>query len=89
MDFIPCIDACFTQKRANAKAGRDPPRSHPNTHFVPEEDATQTESYIDDIRQTHDQRGKHRKAMVDALDEEEEDGYDHPLLRLPRSVMDG
>ncbi|KAJ7434666.1 hypothetical protein FB451DRAFT_1344870 [Mycena latifolia] len=27
--------------------------------------------------------------MADALDEDEEDGYDHPLLRLPRSVMDG
>ncbi|KAJ7462893.1 hypothetical protein FB451DRAFT_1341052 [Mycena latifolia] len=76
-------------KRANAKAGRDPPRSHPKTHFVPEDDATHTEAYVDSIRQTHEQRGKRHKAMVDALDEEEEDGYNHPLLRLPRSVMDG
>ncbi|KAJ7442423.1 hypothetical protein FB451DRAFT_1343897 [Mycena latifolia] len=86
VNFIPCIDACFTQKRQSAKTGRDPPRSHPNTHFVPEDSATQTEAYVDGVRETEDRGRKRHKAMRDAL---EEDGYEHPLLRLLRSVLDG
>ncbi|KAJ7484357.1 hypothetical protein FB451DRAFT_1392915 [Mycena latifolia] len=86
VNFIPCIDACFTQKRQSAKTSRDPPRSHPNTHFVPEDSATQTEAYVDGVRETEDRGGKRHKAMRDAL--EEEDGYEHLLLRLPHSVLD-
>ncbi|KAJ7433812.1 hypothetical protein FB451DRAFT_1195879 [Mycena latifolia] len=91
-DVLPCIDACFTQKRAKAKGqgGRDPPRTHPHTHFVDEDDAARTEAYVDGVRDEQakrDKQAKRHKAMRDAL--EEEDGYEHPLLRLPRSVMDG
>ncbi|KAJ7450464.1 hypothetical protein FB451DRAFT_1186861 [Mycena latifolia] len=91
-DVLPCIDACFTQKRAKAKGqgGRDPPRTHPHTHFVDEDDAARTEAYVDGVQDEQakqDKQAKRHKAMRDAL--EEEDGYEHPLLRLLRSVMDG
>lgn len=81
-----CIDACFTQKKK--KAPRDPPRTHPKTHFVPEAQAAETEAYVDAVRGTEGQQkqSKRHKAMLDAL--EDEDGYDHPELLLPRSVLD-
>ncbi|KAJ7106146.1 hypothetical protein C8R44DRAFT_834353 [Mycena epipterygia] len=39
-DVNVCINACFTQKKK--KSPRDPPRKHPQTHFVPEEQAAET-----------------------------------------------
>ncbi|KAJ7687025.1 hypothetical protein B0H17DRAFT_1203874 [Mycena rosella] len=80
-----CIDACFTQKKR--KSPRDPPRTHPQTHFFPEDTAARTEAYVDDVWQVEEKRAKRRKAMEDALDAE--DGYEHPRLLLPRSVLDG
>ncbi|KAJ7708199.1 hypothetical protein B0H17DRAFT_1156047 [Mycena rosella] len=84
-DVNVCIDACFTQKKR--KSPRDPPRTHPKTHFVPEEDAARTEAYVDKVWQVEEKRAKRQKAMEDAL--EAEDGYEHPELLLPRSVLDG
>ncbi|KAJ7687773.1 hypothetical protein B0H17DRAFT_1203476 [Mycena rosella] len=84
-DVNVCIDACFTQKKR--KSPRDPPRTHPKTHFVPEEDAARTEAYVDEVWQVEEKRAKRQKAMEDAL--EAEDGYEHPELLLPRSVLDG
>ncbi|KAJ7454484.1 hypothetical protein FB451DRAFT_1373547 [Mycena latifolia] len=83
VDVLPCIDACFTQTRAKAKGqgGRDPPRTHPHTHFVDEDDAARTEAYVDGVQNEQtkrDKQAKCHKAMRDAL--EEEDGYEHPLL---------
>ncbi|KAF7334360.1 hypothetical protein MSAN_02375400 [Mycena sanguinolenta] len=70
-DVIVCIDACFTQKKR--KSPRDPPRTHPDTHFVPEEQCARTEEYVDGVR-------------VQEVDEE--DGYEYAQLPLPRSVLD-
>ncbi|KAJ7648902.1 hypothetical protein B0H17DRAFT_1163757 [Mycena rosella] len=84
-DINVCIDACFTQKRR--KSPRDPPHTHPQTHFVPEDTAARTEAYVDNVSQVEEKRAKRQKAMEDALDAE--DGYEHPQLLLPRSVLDG
>ncbi|KAJ7080664.1 hypothetical protein B0H15DRAFT_997243 [Mycena belliarum] len=93
VDFCACIDACFTQKRLKGKGqgGRDPPRSHPDSHFIKEEDAARTEVYVDGVRSAGDadsRREKRQKAMRDALAEEPIDGYEHPQLRLPTSTLD-
>jgi hypothetical protein len=85
-DVFPSSDACFTQKKK--KSPRDPPRTHPHTHFVPEEDAAKTEAYVDGVRAEETRKQKRHRNMRAAYDEAEEDGYDHPLLRLPRSVLD-
>ncbi|KAJ7635871.1 hypothetical protein B0H17DRAFT_961379, partial [Mycena rosella] len=84
-DVNVCIDACFTQKKR--KSLGDPPRTHPKTHFVPEVDAARTEAYVDKVCQVEEKRAKRQKAMEDVL--EAEDGYEHPELLLPRSVLDG
>ncbi|KAJ7220486.1 hypothetical protein GGX14DRAFT_532534 [Mycena pura] len=77
-DVVVCIDACFTQKRK--KSPRDPSKTHPSTHFVPEEHAAQTEEYVDG--------GMRRKRpRVEEVDENDDD-YEHPDLLLPRSVLD-
>ncbi|KAJ7117187.1 hypothetical protein C8R44DRAFT_832432 [Mycena epipterygia] len=83
-DVKGCIDACFTQKKR--KSPKDPPKYHPNTHFIPEDVAVQTEDYVNDVRNV--KATKRRKAAV-ANEEEEDDDYEHPELRLPRSVLDG
>jgi hypothetical protein len=83
-----CIDACFTQKKK--KSPRDPPKKHPDTHFIPEEQAARTEAYVDSVRNVSQKsaRARKRRAGVQAV-EEEEDGYEHERLLLPRSVLDG
>ncbi|KAJ7704889.1 hypothetical protein B0H17DRAFT_1156918 [Mycena rosella] len=83
-DINVCIDACFTQKKR--KSPCDPPCTHPQTHFVPEDTAVRTEAYVDDVWQVEEKRPKRRKAMEDTLDAE--DGYEHPQLLLPRSAAD-
>ncbi|KAJ7080149.1 hypothetical protein B0H15DRAFT_953635 [Mycena belliarum] len=93
VDFCVCIDACFTQKRLKGKGhgGRDPPRFHPDSHFIDEEDAARTEAYVDGVRNASAADTRHekrQKAMRDALAEEPSDGYEHPLLRLPTSTLD-
>ncbi|KAJ7840689.1 hypothetical protein B0H14DRAFT_3457896 [Mycena olivaceomarginata] len=50
----------------------DPSRRHPCSHFVPEADAKATDA----------------KTKTTSAAEETEDGYDHPDLLLPRSVLD-
>ncbi|KAJ7713201.1 hypothetical protein DFH07DRAFT_974803 [Mycena maculata] len=82
-DIKVCIDACFTQKKK--KSPRDPPKTHPKTHFVPEQQAAATEAYVDGVRTV--KKPKRRRAA--AVEEDEEDGYEHPDLPLPRSVLDG
>ncbi|KAJ7113865.1 hypothetical protein C8R44DRAFT_740749 [Mycena epipterygia] len=81
-DVKCCIDACFTQKKC--KSPKDPPKAHPNTHFVPEDVAVQTEHYVDSVRNV--KKAKRPKATVE---DEVEDDYEHPELPLPRSVLDG
>ncbi|KAJ7820784.1 hypothetical protein B0H14DRAFT_3147027 [Mycena olivaceomarginata] len=87
-DVHVCIDACFTQKKK--KSPRDPPKKHPDTHFIPEEQAARTEAYVDSVRNVSQKsaRARKRRAGVQAV-EEEEDGYEHERLLLPRSVLDG
>ncbi|KAJ7834308.1 hypothetical protein B0H13DRAFT_1653339 [Mycena leptocephala] len=88
VDVMVCIDACFTQKKK--KSPRDPPKSHPNSHFVPEDLAARTEAYVDSLRNTTEKNEKRRKRHDrEPGVKEEEDGYDHPDLLLPRSVLDG
>ncbi|KAJ6525150.1 hypothetical protein B0H19DRAFT_971441 [Mycena capillaripes] len=87
-DVHVCIDACFTHKKK--KSPRDPPKKHPDTHFIPEEQAAQTEAYVDGVRNVSHKsvRPRKRRAAAQAV-EEEEDGYEHERLLLPRSVLDG
>ncbi|KAF7343583.1 hypothetical protein MSAN_01978800 [Mycena sanguinolenta] len=72
-DLMVGVDACFNQKHKTSP--RDPPKFHPNTRFIPEDVAARTEEYVDGVRTFRV--------------EEEEDGYEHDRLRLPRSVLDG
>ncbi|KAJ7794405.1 hypothetical protein B0H14DRAFT_3496998 [Mycena olivaceomarginata] len=86
-DVHVCIDTCFTQKKK--KSPRDPPKNHPDTHFIPEEQVVRTEAYVDGVRNVphNSARTRKRRAGVQAV-EEEEDGYEHERLLLPRSILD-
>ncbi|KAG6904446.1 hypothetical protein DXG01_009881, partial [Tephrocybe rancida] len=78
-DAIVCIDACFTQKR-NRQA-HDPPRTHPHTVFIPEQDAEAMEKYIDFIRS--------KKVPPRKRTNTEEPDHLEGSLRVPKSVLDG
>ncbi|KAJ7909808.1 hypothetical protein B0H13DRAFT_1877310 [Mycena leptocephala] len=96
-DIKVCVDACFTQKKR--KSVPDPPKSHPHTHFVPEEQSELMEKFVDAVRGTvKPKRPKRRKAHIGEEEDEDErdviqpgddeDGYEHPDLPLPWSVLD-
>ncbi|KII82981.1 hypothetical protein PLICRDRAFT_84208, partial [Plicaturopsis crispa FD-325 SS-3] len=82
-DVIACLDACFTQKRRKTKDGqRDPPRVHPDSVFVPEEDVNAMRDFVQETRgSTKTRRG------AAAEPESTGDGYEGGL-RVPNSVLD-
>ena len=75
-----CLNACFTQKN-DKQPYRDPPREHPKTVFVPEEDAESWRIFIESVRPTRFSK-KSRTSMGD------EDGYEGSM-KVPKSVLDG
>ncbi|KAJ7845029.1 hypothetical protein B0H14DRAFT_2358311, partial [Mycena olivaceomarginata] len=88
-DVIVSLDACFTQKKN--KSPTDPPRTHPKTHFIPEAHTARTEEYVEHVR-AGDPRQKRKKpaiARATMVNDDDDDGYEHPELLLPRSVLDG
>ncbi|KAF7343966.1 CxC2 domain-containing protein [Mycena venus] len=90
VDIMVCLDTCFTRKKK--KSLRDPQRTHPDTHFVPEHTAAQTEDYVDctcDTKEKKKNKDKRLKRATVQEVEEEEDGYKFERLPLPRSVIDG
>ncbi|KAJ6538683.1 hypothetical protein DFH09DRAFT_1323637 [Mycena vulgaris] len=82
VDVNVCADACFTQKR-RWKGARDPPRTHPNSVFVPETTADQMGAHVEEVRPPGARPPK-KQARV----EEEEDTYEGANLKVPRSVLD-
>ncbi|KAJ6564318.1 hypothetical protein B0H19DRAFT_1258773 [Mycena capillaripes] len=47
---LVCLNACFTHRKKASVP--DPPKTHPHTHFVPEEQSEQMENYVDAVRGT-------------------------------------
>jgi hypothetical protein len=70
------------------KSPTDPYKKHPDSHFFPEEQAAQTEEYVDGVRNVSDKnesRCKHAAGVVREVDED--NGYKYSRLPLPRSVL--
>lgn len=86
MDFNCCLDACFTQKRNAGTA--DPPKFHPESHFIPETTSAQMEEYVDWVRDTKPSKRQRQGSDTTEGHKDGEDGYEHEKLRLPRSVLD-
>jgi hypothetical protein len=80
-DIIVCLDACFTQSRQNTKGkpNRDPPRYHPDSVFLSEEDAKSMEDYVDDCRSKQPQ-------SRDRPNNDAEDGFENGM-KVPSSVL--
>ncbi|KAJ7108362.1 hypothetical protein C8R43DRAFT_1091874 [Mycena crocata] len=82
-DIYVCVDALLHSERN--KAAPDPPKMHPGTHFVSEDLSAKMEAYVDGVR------GGRKRARVDVEEgdeDDEEDGYEHADLKLPKSVLD-
>ena len=73
------VDACFQQK--HNKRAMDPPHRHPRSLFLDETLVDRMEKYVNSVRPPKE--SKVRKPS------EEDDGYEHDSLRVPRSVLDG
>ncbi|KAL0569797.1 hypothetical protein V5O48_012165 [Marasmius crinis-equi] len=87
LDFhaIVCIDACFTQKHNKTRA-RDPPKEHPNSAFLNEEELRSAEEYVETLRPSAP-KSKQATDEKDSM-EEEDDGY-KGSMKVPRSALKG
>ncbi|KAF9070217.1 hypothetical protein BDP27DRAFT_1382877 [Rhodocollybia butyracea] len=86
-DAVVNADACFTQKHS-AKGGRDPPRVHPNTFFIPEEETNAWRQYVDSVRPKRN--GEHSwKCQKTDDNSQEQANHLEGGLRVPKSVLDG
>jgi hypothetical protein len=81
------VDACFTQKHS-AKGGRDPPRVHPNTFFIPEREVEAWKRYVDSARPKKLPHHTRKRQKADSDSEEKKDHFEGDL-RVPKSVLDG
>ncbi|KAJ7604905.1 hypothetical protein FB45DRAFT_767951, partial [Roridomyces roridus] len=83
-DVFVCVDACFTQKRH--KSQPDAPKTHPDTHFIPDELSAQMEEYVERVR--GDQTSKRAKKATCEEVEDEDDHYAHPNLHVSEANLD-
>ncbi|KAF7372750.1 hypothetical protein MSAN_00480600 [Mycena sanguinolenta] len=81
VDIDVCLDACFNLKRRRKEGGRDPPRTHPGTHFVPEETAEKMDEHVDGVRLAKNSQAKQARV------EDKADGFEGDM-KVPRSVLD-
>ncbi|KAJ7066078.1 hypothetical protein C8F01DRAFT_980902 [Mycena amicta] len=81
-DLAVCMDGNFTQKRRRRTGGDDPPRTHPETVFIPRSRAQQMEAHVDGVRDTHKPTGRKKRHT-----EPQEDGYEGHL-KVPTSGLD-
>ncbi|KAJ7050371.1 hypothetical protein C8F01DRAFT_1092378 [Mycena amicta] len=82
-NFAACIDGNFTQKRRKQRSGDNPPKTHPNSVFIPHSTAQQMEAHVDGVRSTQGKRNKKARVEPDL----EDHGYEGPL-KVPRSGLD-
>lgn len=80
-DYHGCTDAVFTQKCGDGPL--DPAQSHPDTHFLPDDLVNAMEEYVEAVRNSKPKKCARGNA------EEEEDGFEHDNLHVPKSVLDG
>ncbi|KAF7334903.1 hypothetical protein MSAN_02360300 [Mycena sanguinolenta] len=88
MDIHCCMDTCFNQKRDSDSGTTDPPKFHPESHFIPESISAQMEEYVDSVRNTKPSKKCRKAADATEGDQDEDDHYEHEKLKLPRSVLD-
>lgn len=90
-DAVVNADACFTQKHSS-KGGRDPPRTHPNSFFIPEEEVNAWKRYVDSVRpKKQDRRTRKRQKTQNNSNNtsDDPDDYMEGNLQVPKSVLDG
>ncbi|KAE9397535.1 hypothetical protein BT96DRAFT_823282, partial [Gymnopus androsaceus JB14] len=87
--IIVAADACFTQKHSAQKYGWDPPCTHPNIYFIPEEEVNAWKHYADCIwLQKQNQPPPPKQTKPDHTHDSEQD-HCKEGLRVPKSVLDG
>ncbi|KAF7343619.1 hypothetical protein MSAN_01982500 [Mycena sanguinolenta] len=74
----PCVKTLWLRRK---KGGRDLLRTHPGTHFVPEETAEKMDEHVDGVRPAKNSQAKQARV------EDEADGFEGDM-KVPRSVLD-
>ncbi|KAG6822958.1 hypothetical protein H0H92_011918, partial [Tricholoma furcatifolium] len=67
---------------------RDPPRTHPRTVFIPEDDVEKMEKYVEGLRTTASRSRNKRQRPMPTSTAADDDHYEG-TLRVPKSVLDG
>lgn len=65
---LVCLDAVFSQKN-NKHKFRDPPRAHPQSVFIPEDDAKTMEAFVAEVSPVRSHYQNHLKVPNSVLDE--------------------
>ena len=86
VDAIVCVDACFTQKRRKSHGHAwVPPRSHPETIFVPRDEVDTMAEFVDGVRPSERSRRApmpHPSSLGAGVEPEYEIG-----MRVPITVL--
>ncbi|KAK7441208.1 hypothetical protein VKT23_016689 [Stygiomarasmius scandens] len=82
--IIVTLDACFTHKH-NRQSNRDPPRLHPDTMYIPEDEVQKWEAIVNEARPSKPTKRAKPSQQDSTL---EDDHYEHGM-RVPKSVLDG
>lgn len=83
-DVVINVDACFTQKHTS-KGARDPPRTHPNSFFIPEDEVNAWKVLVaSTLPKKKDEPARKRQKAEGDEDDHIENG-----MRVPKSVLDG
>ncbi|KAJ3817231.1 hypothetical protein F5880DRAFT_1631011 [Lentinula raphanica] len=80
-DVVVNIDACYTQKHSS-KGGRDPPRMHPDSFFIPEEDVKAWKRYVDTVRPSKQRTRPPKKQPRMNADTQEDDHIEDGSTRF-------
>ncbi|EIW73908.1 hypothetical protein CONPUDRAFT_160580 [Coniophora puteana RWD-64-598 SS2] len=84
-DVIVCLDACFTQKRANnpKQAGIEDPPNPAASFFMPDDEVKEMENWVNEKRQPH----KRGRPEADARERNNEDAVEQGM-KVPVSSLD-
>lgn len=86
-DVVLNVDACYTQKHCS-RGGRDPPRTHPNTFFIPEAEVKAWKQYVHHIRPSRKQPTAPPRNQRKADDDTEDHDHFENGLCVPKSVLE-
>ncbi|KIK60623.1 hypothetical protein GYMLUDRAFT_139042, partial [Collybiopsis luxurians FD-317 M1] len=88
--IIVCLDACFTQKHNAQKSGCNPPRTHPQSFFIPKLEVMAWKMHVDTTQSSKESaRPTKRKKLSKTSFTSDEVDHLEDGMQVPKSILDG